>query len=108
MTRTLLLAGFCILEVGFAAFGVWTWRRLWREGSSPYDRFVYRYGVRCFGIAAWILMSILFPGLDSQGANAHVVLEVLAFAIPAFPISLWAGYWWGRWVTGFFGVAGSD
>jgi hypothetical protein len=92
------------LLVAFGAFGAWTLRRLWHRGSSAYDRFVYRYGVRYFGVTIWILLSLVAPRRELNNSFEQYALGVLINAVICLPLGLWAGYWWGRSMARWFGV----
>src|SRR6266480_5539669 len=52
--------------VAWLSLSAWTVRRLWRGWSTDYQRMVYRFGVRFFGIGSWILFGILLPLMQSD------------------------------------------
>jgi len=88
--------------------GVLSWRRLWRSGRTPLERWTYDLGVRGWGA----LMLISAPIATAIGVGAAVDifrdpgawLLVLACAFMAvwvgLPLCLWGGYVWGSFVGG--------
>ena len=97
--------------VGFVWFSIWTWRRLWRPPiTDPYSVLVYRFGVRGFGLFMLAAMTFTPPLSDANNplrltlASPDFWSQTLFSAIIGAPMSLWAGYWWGRGMAWFFGV----
>ena len=96
----LLLATFGCAWIGFT---VWTVRRLWRPSSTGYERMVYHFGVRLFGIGSWLLFVILFSLTQRDDLISPAVMAAVTLFI-GLPISLWAGYLWGRGMAKVYGL----
>jgi hypothetical protein len=88
------LSGFC---------GVRSWRRLWRHGCTPAERFVHDCGVRGFGniallVAPVVAGSVIWRRLnaahDSAAWMAAIVCAVLSLIV-TWPLALWLGFVWG-------------
>src|SRR5207245_284519 len=58
VSRPLSLAILITGAALYAAFIVWTVRRLWRPVVDPYSRTVYWFGVRLGGVIFWLVLSI--------------------------------------------------
>ena len=100
-------AAYLILGAGaliWVTLCVWTVRRLWRAPGTPYERIVYRFGVRGFGVGFWILFAIV-SALSHRGDEISPALTAAIMLFVGFPISLWAGYFWGRGMARFYGLA---
>ena len=89
---------------------MWTHRRLWRHPrTDAYDQLVYARGVRGFG-ALMIPVGVLIPLFSLKddltlGENLIApTIRLVGTAIIGWPLALWAGYWWGRWMARFSGV----
>ena len=91
------------LALVWLTLSFWTVRRLWRRSDTPYDRIVYRSGVRVFGIGFWIVFAILSALKRSNDSTSPVLTAAIMLFI-GFPISLWAGYFWGRAMARFYGL----
>ena len=87
---------------GLLVFGVWTWRRLWRSGRTPWERIVYDQGVKRFGLATGVGLALLPPAIEwgplrlVNVFTAAYVAEAVVGALVGLPIALWGGYLWGR------------
>jgi len=97
----LLLAAFGCAWIGLT---VWTVRRLWRPSSTAYERMVYHFGVRLFGIGAWVLFAIVFSLTQHDDLISPAVTAAFTL-FTGLPIALWAGYFWGRGMARFYGLA---
>jgi hypothetical protein len=93
------LSGFC---------GVRSWRRLWRSGRTPAERFVYDFGVRGFGVIAIVLAPVVTGGViwrtltathDSAAWMAALVCAILSLVV-TWPLALWLGFIWGSMMSG--------
>jgi len=90
--------------VAWLALSAWTVRRLWKGWSNDYQRMVYRFGVRFFGIGGWILFGILLPLTQPDNLIPSALSAALTLFI-GFPIFLWAGYVWGLCMARFYGLS---
>jgi len=84
-------------------FGVRAWRRLWRHGRTPAERFVYDLGVRGLGgitvlvaplVAGSVIWRMLASAHDSAAWMAALVCAILSLIV-TWPLSLWVGFVWG-------------
>ena len=102
------IAGTLVLMLlgGLLALGVWSWRRLWRPGRTPWERIVYNHGVKRFGLAIWVGLALLPPAIEwgpLRVVNVFTtayVLEAAVSALVTLPVALWGGYLWGRAMAG--------
>jgi hypothetical protein len=79
---------------------------LWRRGTTPWGRLVYRYGVRGAGLWGGVFFSILLPNLragDEHSFETSVLHAFVCFLV-GLPLWLWMGYWWGRTMAAFFNI----
>jgi len=88
--------------VAYAAFTLWTVRRLLRPAADPGSRMVRRYGVLGWGFGFWLLMTADFAR-RSTFTGTEFWTHALTDAFILLPISLWGGYLWGRAMGSFFG-----
>jgi hypothetical protein len=88
-------------------FGVRSWRRLWRSGRTPSERFVYDFGVRGFGaitilVAPWVAGSVMWRILnaahDTAAWIAALVCAILSLIV-TWPLALWLGFLWGSMMS---------
>jgi hypothetical protein len=94
---------FTLFAVIFAVGGWWsarTWRQLWRAGRSPWERLVYDYGVRGFGlymaVAITVILSSLGGATDASGLwGPMMMFGLLAGLFFGTPVALHLGYFWG-------------
>lgn len=93
-----------VLGAAWLAWTWWTVRRLWRTGATPYERMVYRFGVRGWGLWMFAMMSLSFLArdFDPERSLGRSVLQVFLVVGTCAPIMLWGGYWWGRAMALFF------
>jgi hypothetical protein len=89
-------------------FGVRAWRRLWRSGRTPAERFVYDFGVRGFGaiailaapvVAGSVIWRILHVAHDAAAWMAALVCAILSLIV-TWPLALWLGFFWGSMMSG--------
>ena len=88
--------------VACALITVWTIGRLWRRATDRYTQLVYTFGVKAYGLA-WLALTTLdqvTQGVSPRRLAIHVLVGV--------PISLWAGYAFGRGLAWFYGLPRSD
>lgn len=85
----------------FAIGGWWTiltWRRLWRGGRDPWERAVYDYGVRTYGLLMSIALIVICAWLggefDSQ-RKLMVAVGAIGGLFFGMPVALNMGYFWG-------------
>ena len=104
MSRTTIYLLLGASALAWVAFSIWTVRRLWRGWVTAYERLVYRFGVRWFGIGSWLSFGIVFP-LMQRHATLPPAASVLIELFVGFPIFLWAGYFWGRGMALFYGLS---
>ncbi len=90
--------------VAWLVLSAWTVRRLWRGWTNDYQRMVYRFGVRFFGIGSWILFGILLPLMRPDDLIPPALSAAMTLFI-GFPIFLWAGYLWGLGMATFYGLS---
>jgi hypothetical protein len=97
--------GIALLSVS-AVLGVMTVRRLWRRGRNPWERMVYDTGVRGVGVWGAISFPILFSilALGTQRSSLEIATVAVWALIVGMPLSLWAGYWWGRTMAAYFNI----
>jgi hypothetical protein len=96
----------------FSVGGWWTartWNKLWRCGRSDWERLVYDHGVRIFGYSAAVSVFITMTWLGwSADSGPHfgplVMGGALAGIFFGLPVSLHAGYFWGRMFALFSSV----
>ena len=97
----------------FAGFGWWsahTVSVLWRSGRNPWERLVYNFGVRLFGLTVAIALVLICGWLGWSNENAAgdrwwwLAAGILCGMVLAFPIGLYMGYFWGTTVAMFYGV----
>jgi len=105
MSRPLSLAILITGAALYAAFIVWTVRRLWRPVVDSYSRTVYWFGVRLGGVIFWLVLSI-GGSLSSESALTPWVSTLIAL-YTGFPICLWGGYAWGRAMAWVYGLSES-
>jgi hypothetical protein len=99
-TRWRFLFAFCLI---FAVGGWWTantWRKLWRQGRSRWERLVYDYGVRGGGFATGVTLVAIVAWLGwSEDAGPlfgpMMIAGGLAGLFFGMPVSLHMGYFWG-------------
>lgn len=104
----LTLLGLALWSGVSGFFGVRSWRRLWRAGRTPAERFVYDFGVRGYGalmlILTPLLVVIVMVGFVDPVRSSGAWLLVLACAFMAlmtsFPLWLWGGYVFGSIMSG--------
>lgn len=109
MTRWRFFALFAVI---FAIGGWWaprTWRQLWRAGRSPWERFVYDYGVRGFGFSTAVGLTAIITWLgwatDSNGLFGPMMTAgLLAGLFFGTPVALYLGYFWGTSFAALTGV----
>ena len=107
----LLLAALCG-ACGFA--GVRSWRRLWRAGRSRSEQITYDLGVRACGPLMFFLLGAMGGFLAWIGVgkayDAGARMFVCGGAFMSFmiglPLSLWAGFLWGSFMSGVVADAG--
>jgi hypothetical protein len=88
--------------VAWSLFTGWTIVRLWRRATDRYTQLVYTYGVKAFGLGMYVLSTL---GYASQGASTRrLIIQILV----DLPLSLWAGYAFGRSMAWFLGVRRDD
>jgi H+/Cl- antiporter ClcA len=98
----------------FGAFGWWaaqSWQLLWRQGDNKWERVVYNYGVRGFGICmALAIPTILgcFGASSGDGTTDSLrwlVGGVFFGVVFGLPVCLHLGYFWGVAFAKFNGIA---
>ena len=114
MRNLLAHPGLALLGIAFLAvflYSAWwcyrSWPQIWSAPRTTFDILVYRYGVRGWGMAMWIAMSIVLPaykGFRSGDVGMALGVRMIVGAIVMFPLYLWAGYWWGRGMAFLGGV----
>ena len=104
LSRTTIYTLLGASALAWIALSVWTVRRLWKHWSTDYERLVYRFGVRRFGVGSWLLFSVLFPLMERDEVTSPA-LSVAMTLFVGFPIFLWAGYLWGRAMARFYGLS---
>ena len=90
------------LSVPYAGLTAWTIRRLWRHGDQPYERLVYRFGVRTLGLGFWAFMTV-FLTIREPISSRSIWFSALIAAFVNLPIGLWVGYFWGHGMARFYG-----
>jgi hypothetical protein len=89
-------------------FGVRAWRRLWRSGRTPAERFVYDVGVRGFGAITILVAPVVAGGViwrtlsathDPAAWMAALVCAILSVVV-TWPLALWLGFVWGSMMSG--------
>lgn len=92
-------------------FGVWTWRKLARMREDGGQR-VYNWGVLAWGVPFWIIMAVQRAADDAGGLGNAIsgafAISLLTHALIGFPPALWGGWFFGRGMTGIFGVPRGD
>jgi hypothetical protein len=98
-----------VLWCGVSGFcGVRAWRRLWRSGRTPTERFVYDFGVRGFGaitilvapvVAGSVIWRMLSATHDPAAWLAALVCAILSVVV-TWPLALWLGFVWGSMMSG--------
>ena|SRR2546421_2581692 len=91
-----------IAFLAYAAFTLWTVRRLLRPAADPDHKMVRRYGVLGWGLGFWVLMTADFARRSTYTRTqfwTHALTETFIL----LPISLWGGYVWGRAMGSFLG-----
>jgi hypothetical protein len=91
-----------VFAVIWAVFTGWTIRRLWRPARERYSHFVYKYGVKGFGLGMYVLTLI------SYLVEAAPTRKVLIYVVVGLPISLWGGYAFGRVMAWSFNASPDD
>ena len=91
-----------IFAILWALLTGWTIRRLWRAATDRYSRLVYTYGVRWFGIL--FLIGTILAYVADGAPFRKLIIQFLVGA----PLSLWAGYLFGRGLAWSFGVEPGD
>jgi hypothetical protein len=104
MSRTAIYLIIGASALAWVVLSVWTVRRLWQGWSTQYQRLVYKFGVRYFGIGCWLAMSIVMPLMQQDEVMSPAASAAFSLFI-GFPIFLWAGYFWGRSMARFYGLA---
>jgi hypothetical protein len=104
----LILVGLALCSGACGFYGVRSWRRLWRAGRTPTERFIYDLGVRGYGAFMLLLSPVLvgivmWPLTDPMHSPGGLLLIIscvfVAFMI-GFPLWLWAGYACGLIMSG--------
>jgi len=90
----------------YAAFIWWTVQRLWQPTNDPYARVVYSMGVRQAGLIMWLVFSIT-GAIQSPVPLAPWVRALLSLFID-FPLCLWVGYLFGRFMAWVYGLPPSS
>lgn len=101
-----MIALVSVLTVVWLGWTWWTVRRLWRPAETPYERMVYQFGVRGWGVWMFVAMSAtsLVRDHDPTWSVGRSALQILFVVVTAAPLMLWGGYWWGRGMAFFFGL----
>ena len=107
VSRRLAITTFAAVGALYVLFALWTVRRLWRPARDPYTRMVYHFGVRGFGVATWVAMTVVFVTRNSI-SSMSVWAQAPMAAVINLPLFLWAGYVWGRLMAAFYGLQRSE
>ena len=76
-------------------------RLLWRLPVDLTERRVSVLGVRGFGLSFWVFMGFVVGWADyTQGPGDWRLLATMMYVM--FPISLWAGWAWGKGMSVVF------
>jgi hypothetical protein len=103
MHRTTDLLVSLLILVAYAAFSVWTVRRvLLAPQRDPSTRF----GMRVFAPLMWVATTVIWTIGDRFPSN--LVLRVLLNAFWMLPLSLWSGYGAGRQMRRFLRGTGGE
>jgi len=85
-----------LLSVMWLALIVWTLYRLGSEKARR-DEFVFKYGVKQFGIAAWLAGTAIGSCASFQNRPQHPLLAYVAiYGFFLLPLALWLGFLWGK------------
>ncbi len=80
----------------------WTFHRLWRKATDRYTDFVYKFGVKGFGLGSYAL-SILLNAAEHV-SQRELIIQLLVW----LPFSLWGGYLFGRVLAWSLNVKSHD
>ena len=84
------------------AFIVWTIHWL-GSAKAQSDRFVFKFGVKGFGITAWLAATAIVSYVSFQNRPDRSLLSYVGiYGFALLPISLWLGFAWGRAMAAFF------
>ena len=98
------LALYLPVAATFGAFGWWgayTWQQLWRNGQGKWERLVFNYGVRRFGLATTLSFMVILGCFGAASGDGRVdslrwlVGGVYFGAVFGLPVGLHTGYFWG-------------
>jgi hypothetical protein len=91
-----------LAAAAWMVFIIWTLRRL-GACSAREGQITSYYGVRWLGVGMWLFMTCAGVILSWQ-INPHrpVWYYAFAFAFIFLPICLWAGFVWGKAMSGLF------
>ena len=98
-TTPLLLA----LAATYGTAGWWavqTWQALWRTGRDKWERVVFDYGVKGFGLCTAVTITVTLGWLGwsttvETGDRLWFAAGLLTGAVVGLPVSLHLGYFWG-------------
>jgi hypothetical protein len=91
-----------VLAACWLALTIWTIRRL-GSPSRVSDEFVYRFGVRQFGVYSWIAATAIGTyGLMQANLGHSPLYYAGIFGFFLLPISLWCGWLWGMGMRAFY------
>jgi hypothetical protein len=78
--------------------GWYYWTIHWLGSDrSQHDRFVFKYGVKEFGILSWLLATGIGAYASFENRPNHPFAYFVAFhGFLLLPISLWLGFVWGK------------
>jgi len=107
-----LIAAIGVIGVGAVIYATWwcvrAWSCIWGTPRSAYATMVYRHGARGWGLAMWIigLVSLVIGSYQKHDDLRHASVPLLVEGM-MFPVFLWFGHWWGRWMAFVFGIKDS-
>jgi hypothetical protein len=108
----LLLASAVLVACWWARY---TYRLLWRKGTTEWGHWVYDKGVRSFGVTVSVTLVVIggyLGGTVVALSNDDVVgctLAGAAFgALFGLPVSLWLGYFWGAQAAWVYGLKADE
>lgn len=85
-----------IFVIVWSGITIWTIYKLDFIGRRDVG-LTYRYGVKQFGVSAWLVSIAIGVGLSWQINSRHSIWYYGAFfAFIMLPICLWGGYAWGK------------
>jgi hypothetical protein len=98
--------GWIAAAIVWAVFSIWTIQRVWLPSTCDrYSRLVHGYGVKRWGIATWLAVSLVGPAILPPGWRGLLdyLKEAIFVLFLGLPLWLWGGYFWGAMMAKFLG-----